>query len=64
MTLWRQDASRSGPVSRREGVPSAVILAAVAQKLPALGADARVLTYCYDTGERYLPVDGLFEMLA
>ena len=43
------------------GISSGASLAAVAQKLPALGAGARVLTYCYDTGERYLSVDGLFE---
>lgn len=43
------------------GISSGASLAAVAQKLPDLGPGARVLTYCYDTGERYLSVDGLFE---
>ena len=43
------------------GISSGASLAAVAQKLPELGEGARVLTYCYDTGERYLSVEGLFE---
>ncbi len=43
------------------GISSGASLAAVAQKLPDLKPGARVLTYCYDTGERYLSVGGLFE---
>ena len=39
-------------------------LAAVAKKLPELPPTARVLTFCYDTGERYLSVPGLFELPA
>ena len=31
-------------------------LAAVAQKLPELGDKPRILTFNYDTGERYLSV--------
>ncbi len=42
------------------GISSGASLAAVAKKLPDLPAGARVLTYCYDTGERYLSVEGLF----
>jgi cysteine synthase A len=42
------------------GVSSGASLAAVSQKLPDLPAGSRVLTFCYDTGERYLSVDGLF----
>jgi cysteine synthase A len=42
------------------GVSSGASLAAVSQKLPELPAGSRVLTFCYDTGERYLSVDGLF----
>ncbi len=42
------------------GASSGASLAAVAQKLPELREGARVLTFCYDTGERYLSVDGLF----
>ena len=44
------------------GISSGASLAAVAKKLPELPDGARVLTYCYDTGERYLSVEGLFEM--
>ncbi len=42
------------------GISSGASLAAVAQKLPELPDGARVLTFCYDTGERYLSIDGLF----
>ena len=42
------------------GPSSGAALAAVAQKLPELAEGARVLTFCYDTGERYFSVEGLF----
>ena len=42
------------------GTSSGASLAAVAKKLPELAAGARVLTFCYDSGERYLSVEGLF----
>ena len=42
------------------GPSSGGALAAVAKKLPELPRGTRVLTFCYDTGERYLSVDGLF----
>ena len=42
------------------GVSSGASLAAVAQKLPEIPDGSRVLTFCYDTGERYLSVEGLF----
>ena len=42
------------------GPSSGASLAAVAKKLPDIPAGSRVLTFCYDTGERYLSVDGLF----
>ena len=38
------------------GMSSGASLAAVAQKLPELGENPRVLTFNYDTGERYLSV--------
>ena len=44
------------------GVSSGASLAAVAQLLPTMPDGARVLTFCYDTGERYLSVDGLFPL--
>jgi len=42
------------------GISTGSALAAVAKKLPELPDGARVLTFCYDTGERYLSVDNLF----
>ncbi len=42
------------------GVSSGAALAAVAKKLPDLRPGGRILTFNYDTGERYLSVDGLF----
>ncbi|MGD9550202.1 MAG: cysteine synthase A [Burkholderiaceae bacterium] len=40
------------------GISSGATLAAIAQKLPELPAGAKVLGFCYDTGERYLSVEG------
>ncbi|WP_354683109.1 cysteine synthase A [Cupriavidus necator] len=40
------------------GISSGATLAAIAQKLPELPANARVLGFNYDTGERYLTVEG------
>jgi cysteine synthase A len=42
------------------GVPSGAALATVAQKLPDMADGARTLTFAYDSGERYLSVEGLF----
>ena len=42
------------------GLSSGASLAAVQKKLPELAPGARVLTFCYDTGERYLSIEGLF----
>jgi cysteine synthase len=42
------------------GLSSGAALAAVAKKLPEIPAGKKVLTFCYDTGERYLSVEGLF----
>jgi cysteine synthase A len=42
------------------GTSSGASLAAVAKKLPEIPDGSRVLTFCYDTGERYLSVEGLF----
>jgi len=44
------------------GISSGASLAAVAKKRPEIAAGSRILTFCYDTGERYLSVDGLFEV--
>ena len=40
------------------GISSGATLTAIAQKLPELAPDAVVLGFNYDTGERYLSVDG------
>jgi len=54
----------AGRAAREEGlfvgISSGASLAAAAAKLPEVADGARVLTFCYDTGERYLSVDGLF----
>ena len=42
------------------GISSGASLAAVAKKLPEIKDGGTVLTFCYDTGERYLSVPGLF----
>jgi cysteine synthase len=42
------------------GGSSGASLAAVAKKLPEIPAGSRILTFCYDTGERYLSIEGLF----
>ncbi len=46
------------------GPSSGAALAGVAKKLPEIPDGSRVLTFCYDTGERYLSVPGLFELPA
>jgi cysteine synthase A len=42
------------------GISSGATLAALAKKLPEIPAGSRVLIFNYDTGERYLSIDGLF----
>lgn len=42
------------------GISSGAALAAVAKKLPEIPAGSRVLVFNYDTGERYLSIEGLF----
>jgi len=55
----REMARRSG---REEGIlvgiSSGATLAAIAQKLPEIAAGATVLGFNYDTGERYLSIEG------
>ncbi|MCU7496879.1 MAG: cysteine synthase A [Ignavibacteria bacterium] len=43
------------------GISSGAALAAVAKKLPEIPDGKRILTFCYDTGERYLSIEGLFD---
>ena len=42
------------------GISSGASLAAVNCKIAEMPKGSRVLTFCYDSGERYLSVDGLF----
>jgi cysteine synthase A len=42
------------------GISSGAALAAVNRKLSEIPDGSRVLTFCYDTGERYLSIENLF----
>jgi len=42
------------------GISSGASLAAVAKKISELPKGSKIVTFSYDTGERYLSVDGLF----
>ena len=66
ITVTKEEAFSYTQRSAREegifvGISTGASLAAVAKKLPELPAKARILTFCYDTGERYLSVEGLFQ---
>lgn len=43
------------------GVSTGASLAGVARMLPEMAPGSRILTFNYDTGERYLSIQGLFE---
>ncbi len=65
ITVTEEDAIQYTQRAAREegiflGISSGASLTAVAQKIPDMADGARVLTFCYDTGERYLSIDGLF----
>jgi len=40
------------------GISSGACLAAIAQKIPELDAGSRILGFNYDSGERYLSIEG------
>ena len=42
------------------GISSGASFAAVAKKIQELPAGSKILTFSYDTGERYLSIEGLF----
>jgi cysteine synthase A len=44
------------------GISSGAALAAVAKKLPEIPDGSKVLAFNYDTGERYLSIEGLFDI--
>ncbi len=51
--MGRQSATKEGLLV---GISSGATLAAIAKKIPELPANARILGFNYDTGERYLSV--------
>ena len=53
----RQIARKEGILA---GISTGASLAAVSKKLESIPQDAVVITFNYDTGERYLSVEGLF----
>ena len=55
--MARRSASEEGMLV---GISSGATLAAIAQKLAELPSGSRVLGFNYDTGERYLSVEGFF----
>ncbi|MBV6493248.1 MAG: Cysteine synthase [Turneriella sp.] len=64
--ITKEEAFEFAQRSAREealfvGISSGAALAAVAKKLPELKKGSRILTVNYDTGERYLSVEGLFQ---
>ena len=63
ITVDNEEAREWGRRSAREegmlvGISSGATLAAIAKKLPDLPTGSRVLGFNYDTGERYLSVEG------
>ncbi len=57
MAYARRSAREEGVLV---GVSSGASLAAVAQLLPSMPDGSRILTFTYDTGERYLSIDALW----
>ncbi len=57
MAYARRSAREEGVLV---GVSSGASLAAVAQLLPSVPDGARILTFTYDSGERYLSIDALW----
>jgi cysteine synthase A len=65
ITVSKEDAFTYAQRAAKEeglfiGISSGAALAAVAKKLPEIPKGKRVLTFNYDTGERYLSIEGLF----
>ncbi len=57
MAYARRSAREEGVLV---GISSGASLAAVAQLLPSVPDGSRILTFTYDTGERYLSIDALW----
>jgi cysteine synthase A len=65
ITITKEEAFEYTTRAAREeglfiGISSGASLAAVAKKIPEIPAGSRILTFNYDTGERYLSIEGLF----
>ena len=65
ITVTKEDAFNfTRDAAKKEGIlvgiSSGANLAAVNSKIKELPAGSTVLTFCYDTGERYLSIEGLF----
>jgi cysteine synthase A len=63
ITVEAEDAREMARRAAREegllvGISSGATLAAIAQKLPEIAAGSTVLGFNYDTGERYLSIEG------
>jgi len=56
--LYAQRAAKEEGIF--QGISSGATMAALAKKLPDIPAGSKVLIFNYDTGERYLSIDGLF----
>ncbi len=66
VTAGKEEAFEFARKAAREegifaGISTGASLAAVAKVLDGAEKGSRVLTFCYDTGERYLSLPGLFE---
>lgn len=65
VTITKEEAFTMAQRSAKEegifvGISSGAALAAVEKQI-SRGAKGKILTFCYDSGERYLSVPGLFE---
>jgi cysteine synthase len=65
ITISKDDAFEYAKRAAKEegifiGISSGASLAAIAKKLPEIPAGSKILTFAYDTGERYLSVEGLY----
>ena len=65
ITVAKEEAFKYAQRAAKEeglfvGISSGASLAAIAKQLPEIPNGSRILTFAYDTGERYLSVEGLF----
>jgi cysteine synthase len=66
ITVSKEDAFQFAQRIAKEegilvGISTGAALAAVNKKLAEINKGAKILTYNYDTGERYLSIEGLFQ---